>query len=128
MREYALLHGIQSDAVMTELNSRDTVGDAIFTKRNLAIVNKWVSILVVTSDYHAERTKTVFSFIYGSQYIIDVIGAPSLDTDQLRKAEQQSTEAFRSTFYDVDAGDDKAILERLRERHPFYNGSTYPQI
>ena len=127
MKAYAVeRHSIPVCAVIAETTSRDTVGDAVFTKRNLAIPKEWTSILVVTSTYHVKRTQEVFSFIYGPQYVVAVTGAPSLNTPRQRKTEQASTEAFRSTFQGIKSGDDKAILRRLTERHPFYNGTVYP--
>lgn len=128
MREYAISRGVTSTAVIADTDSRDTVGDAVFTKRNLAVPRSWTNILVVTSAYHADRTKEVFSFIYGSNHKVDVRGAPSEDTDELRTNEQKSLQAFRSTFEGILPGDDEAIFERLRDRHPFYNGATYPRV
>ena len=128
MSAYAVNCGIPFDSIITDRDSRDTVGDAFFTKRNHAVTNRWTSILVITSRYHVERTKQIFSLIYGSQYLIEVRGAPSIDTDQLHTSELQSIETFKSTFQGITPGDDEAILTRLRERHPFYNGLIYPKI
>ena len=128
MSAYAVDRGVPLSAIITDRDSRDTVGDAFFTKRKHAITNRWTTILVVTSRYHVERTKQIFSLIYGAEYLIEVRGAPSIDTDQLRTSELQSIETFKSTFKGITPGDDDAILTRLRERHPFYNGLTYPRI
>lgn len=119
--------GIPYEAVIADMEARDTVGDAVFTKRNLAIPRGWFKLLVVTSQYHVERTKEIFSFIYGPRYDIQVRGAPSLDTEGLRQSEQRSIEAFRSTFQNIVPGDDTAIYHRLCENHPFYNGQIYPK-
>jgi len=128
MREYAVEQGVPSANVIADIMSRDTVGDAVFTKQILAIPRNWRNLLVITSTYHVNRTKEVFSFIYGPDYVVDVRGAPSDDTAQLRQTELASTLAFRSTFHDVVSGDDEAILKRLQERHPFYNGMVYPKL
>ena len=126
MRKHAVKqHGIPYEAVIADIQSRDTVGDAVFTKRNLAIPRGWFKLLVVTSQYHVERTKEIFSFIYGPKYTIEVRGISSIDTAHLRQMEQQSTGAFRSTFQDIAPGDDSAIYQRLCENHPFYNGQVY---
>ena len=44
--------------------SRDTVGDAIFLKKKFQSKIKKRKINVFTSDYHASRTKFIFSFIF----------------------------------------------------------------
>lgn len=118
--------GVSSDRILPERASRDTVGDAVFTKRHLANPRRWKDIVVVTSAYHAERTRQIFSFVYGRPIV--VAAALSPDTEELRAAETRSSEAFRATFDGVKAGDDHAIWERLCTRHPFYNGDVYLAI
>lgn len=118
--------GIPSHKIITETASRDTVGDAVFTKRNLASPLEWHRIIVVTSAYHAARTQEIFSFVYGQP--IEVVSAKSADTPSLRASEAKSIEAFKTTFSGVDPGDDNAIFDRLVERHPFYNGNIHPAI
>jgi len=112
--------------IISEATSRDTVGDAVFTKRNLANPRNWKSVIVVTSAYHADRTREIFSFVYGRA--IDVVSAASDDTPALRASEKKSSEAFRATFSGVVPGDDAAIFERLISSHPFYNGEVYPPL
>jgi uncharacterized SAM-binding protein YcdF (DUF218 family) len=121
-----LVMGIPKSKIISETASRDTVGDAIFTKRNLANPRNWKSVIVVTSAYHADRTREIFSFVYGRA--IDVVSAASDDTPSLRASERKSSEAFRATFSGVMPGDDAAIFERLTSRHPFYNGEVYPPL
>jgi hypothetical protein len=118
--------GIPKSKIISETTSRDTVGDAVFTKRNLANPRNWQSIIVVTSAYHTDRTREIFSFIYGRP--IDVVSAASDDTLSLRASEAKSSEVFRGTFSGVMPGDDAAIFDRLTSSHPFYNGKVYPQL
>ena len=114
--------------ILTENLSRDTVGDAYFTKIKLAIPNKWMNICVVTSYYHVERTREIFNFVYGDNYKIDVIGANVTSNMQIMDNELSSLNAFRSTFLGVRKGNDAEILNTLRSKHPFYNGVIYDQI
>src|SRR5882762_626549 len=49
MRRYAVQeHQIAASAIIAEPTPRDTVGDAVFSKRNLAVPLGWSSVLVVT--------------------------------------------------------------------------------
>ena len=121
-----LVMGIPKSKIISETTSRDTVGDAVFTKRNLANPRNWKSVIVVTSAYHADRTREIFSFVYGRT--INVVSAASADTPSLRESERRSSEVFRATFSGVAPGDDAAIIERLTSRHPFYNGEVYPRL
>lgn len=128
MKDYAVKLGVPSEKIIAELNSRDTVGDAFFTKFNIVKNRGWKNLLVVTSDYHVNRTSTIFNFIYGAEYTIKVIGAPGFDSHDKQLSENKSLEAFHQTFQNVTAGDDVKIYERLSTQHPFYNGVVHPQI
>ena len=64
MKEYAINLGVPEDKIISEVNSRDTVGDAFFTKINIVKLTNWKNILVVTSDYHVKRSSIIFNFIF----------------------------------------------------------------
>ncbi|MFK7968294.1 MAG: YdcF family protein [Rickettsiaceae bacterium] len=120
--------GVDPKKIITELNSRDTVGDAFFSKTTIATPLSWRNICVVTSDYHVERTREIFNFIYGHDFFIDVCGAEVRVDNSTITNELSSIKAFRKTFSGVEIGNDTQILRRLREVHPFYNGQIYPKI
>ncbi|HMD73668.1 MAG TPA: YdcF family protein [Steroidobacteraceae bacterium] len=129
MRKYAVEErGIAASAVIPETASRDTVGDAVFTKRNLALPLNWSHVLVVTSTYHLPRALLIFSFVYGTSIQVDGLGADGSDSDELKESEARSVAAFRETFRGIARGDDAAIFERMRARHPFYNGEIHPRF
>ncbi|MCF6345032.1 MAG: YdcF family protein [Thiomicrorhabdus sp.] len=131
MKTYAIeVGGIPSEVILTEKMSRDTVGDAVFTKKNLAIKREWSSLLIVTSDYHVIRTNEIFSFIYGKSFGIKVVAASTGKKvgESVLNSELKSIQAFYQTFRGVDAGDDVSILKCLVERHPYYNGCIYSAL
>ncbi len=119
---------VDRTSILTEPSSRDTVGDAVLTKRNLANPLNWRRVLVATSAYHCPRTLEIFSFVYGPAAHVEVLPAQGNMTAQLSSSEAKSLAAFRSTFNGVASGNDEAIFQRLREEHPFYNGDVYPKI
>jgi len=129
MRDYAInKHKIFPESILCDIEARDTVGDAVFLKRNIISPRKWNKLLVITSDYHAARTKTIFEFVYGNKYSISVKSAPSNVGNNLEKEEQKSLQAFHNTFKNVYSDDDDVIFDCLRTKHPFYNGNIYQQI
>ena len=129
MRQYAIkIRDVPSDAIITTAKSRDTVGDAVFSKRLLKSKNDESNFLIVTSDYHVSRTSEIFSFIYGRQYRLKVVGSPTEQTKNLIDSEKRSLIVFRNTFYGIIPGDDESIYQRLCEDHPFYNGVSHPKI
>lgn len=121
-------HAIPESRITVEKGSRDTVGDAYFTKINHAIPNAWRNVIVVTSNYHVPRTQEIFDFIYGDACHARVTGVETDENEVILENEKKSLEAFRKTFSCVPKGDTQKILERLRSHHPFYNGEIYKKI
>ena len=112
--------------------SRDTVGDAFFSRLLLFSIckAKQPDIIVVTSDYHVERTRHIFDFVFhGYAKSIRIQGCTLNNGDLSRLAsELNSTAAFRKTFSGVNKGDMDAIHTAMTVNHPFYNGSVHPII
>lgn len=121
MREYAIDCGVPAQAVIADPRSRDTVGDAVFSKQA-----GFTRPLVVTSEYHAARAGQIFALVYGAPVAVRAV--PSADTPEIREAEARSLAAFLATFAGVAPHDDAAIWSRLVTRHPFYNGAVYPSM
>ena len=128
MRDVAIReHGVPAEAIRCDVHSRDTVGDAIFTKRHsIALGAK--RLLVITSAYHVPRAKAIFAFIYGPGYELTMQGTASAPVPGMAEKEHLSLAAFEATFAGLTPGDDAAIWQCLRTRHPFYNGAVYPAI
>lgn len=128
-REHLIrVHGLVEGNIAIEVHSRDTVGDAVFTRINFAQKFNWTSIIVVTSEYHVKRTAEIFSFVYGKDVKIHVVGAKVDVQSSILEHENRSIKAFRRTFSGVPEGDLHAIFGALRQHHPYYNGEVYPQI
>jgi uncharacterized SAM-binding protein YcdF (DUF218 family) len=119
---------LPADVVLSETGSRDTVGDAVFSKVKYALPLGWRRICVVTSQYHVARTREIFSFVYGDAYEVSVVGAEVAEGQPTEDGEASSIAAFRQTFVGIAPGDDSEIFERLQTQHPFYNGVIHPQI
>ena len=115
--------------VLSDTNSRDTVGDAFYLRRKLMGLN-YSKLVVVTSDYHMKRTKIIFEAFFGSSIPIEVIGVSTnvaKDSDTM-KHEYDSIEAFQKTFIDVDFEQEDQVINVMSNHHVFYNGSVYPKI
>jgi len=128
LKGYIMNLGVSSEQIITEVNSRDTVGDAVFTRLNLVEPLGFRKFFVVTSNYHVARTKKIFNFVYGSNFKFDVKGV-EVDFDNKALSKEVDSEiAFERTFCDVKIGDMEQIIEALKKNHPFYNGNIYPKI
>jgi uncharacterized SAM-binding protein YcdF (DUF218 family) len=104
MRDYLLKNSDIDDSLITPVReSRDTVGDAIYCLDYFRS-SKLNKMVVVTSDYHVERTKFIFNRVFNNSVSIEVYGVETeanLDSEILIH-EQQSLDAFCQTFDRVD--------------------------
>lgn len=132
MREYLLAkHPAFSQRTRCQRLSRDTVGDAVFSRIYLdSLMGGKVTCLVnvVTSDYHVDRTREIFEFVFGRTCSVSVSGVPGFQHEDSATREADSLAAFRNTFSNALPGDLSSIYAALRNRHPFYNGQVYPKI
>ena len=127
MTVYAFKREVPVEDIVIEDHSLDTVGQAIFTKVVHAVPRGWKDIIVVSSDYHLDRVRAVFDFVYGPGTRIRYESTP---TDEQTRAERAITELkgiamFQKQFEGVTQGNTEEIVKRLldpEKGHPFYNG------
>ena len=86
---------IEKTSVIEIRESRDTVGDAVYCLdffRNC----KLKKIVVVTSDYHVDRTRLIFSHVFNKAVSLEVFGVSTKANfeSEILLHEQQSLEAF----------------------------------
>ena len=55
------------DQIIAEDESRDTIGNAWFTKTRIVAPRNWGSLTLVTADYHMQRALWVFRKVYGPE-------------------------------------------------------------
>ena len=119
--------GLNPSIITEEPRSRDTVGDAVFSRLSMnQYLNKVTDIAVITSNYHASRATQIFRFVFGEDIFVN--SPDSFDmgrSTSLELNEAASFESFRNTFSVVAPGNINAITERLFTHHPFCNGEKY---
>jgi uncharacterized SAM-binding protein YcdF (DUF218 family) len=106
--------------IVCDLESKDTVGDAVYCRELFDDTGGPYSVEVVTSDYHCERTLEIFSFVFGSSVDIKIRPVSTKNPASKSETEKDSTLAFRKTFSGIPAGDFTAIKMRLVQEHPLY--------
>lgn len=126
VRKYLLSKGINDRFIKTDINSRDTVGDAVFSKINFVDIYDIEQLFVVTSDYHVARTQQIFESIMPID--IEVLGCDTARFSQSKTSEVDSLAAFRKTFEHTNFQSNDCLLETLINSHPFYNGQIYNKI
>jgi len=128
MKNYFVENSNIKSEIYLSMKSRDTVGDAVFLKRDFGFLLQNKSINLITSDYHCDRAQLIFDFVFGSKQKIIVMPARSKRNKISTIHEEGSTRAFLKTFKSVAKADEKAIYERLKLQHPYYNGLVFDKI
>lgn len=110
------------DCIFYEDQSLDTIGNAWFVKKICLEPLGITSCIVVTSDYHIERTRVTFDWVLGPKYTVEYAAAPSPLDEQERARrnhfEQVLTEHVKTHLIgSIAAGDDKAIANFMENEH-----------
>lgn len=104
---------LDEQTVILEEQSRDTIGNAVFS-RKLLKDTAYKRITLVTSDYHMKRSLWIFKFVFGGEYHVEAIVAES---DDVTRAQHKSIEESHLAetilmFEGIKKGNMKAIEKR----------------
>lgn len=128
-RDFAENHlGVPRGKMLIEGRSRDTIGNAYFSKVLLRS-RRLGRIAVVTSDYHVRRAKFIFRKVYGKRQIRFIgvkVGYSRPRMARTRIAESYSLELAKGFFKGVHDSDLKAIRHLIYTEHRAY--SRNPRI
>jgi len=124
MKEYLEKEGLPKEKIILEEESKDTLGNAYFTKLNVLEPKKWYKVIIVTSDFHLERTKYIFKKVFGNKYKIEFITSSSDLTKQVIKRletrERKVLKILKKWLKNVKIEDNKSINRLLYTIHPAY--------
>jgi uncharacterized SAM-binding protein YcdF (DUF218 family) len=123
LKDYLEKKGIKKKNIFLQQKSKDTIGEAFFTKRDVLLPNNWKNIYVISSDYHIRyRATFIFDFVLGVNFNIDYLTIKSdkikdinVFSDQIR-----SLYLFIKLIRGIDPGDDKFLKKRIFESHKLY--------
>ena len=119
---------VPKEQILSDVLSRDTVGDAFFSRYNFEKIFLNKKLIIITSDYHENRAHSIFKFIYGENYKIHF---NVIETDLKKSKQKNETDSlnkFNKTFNGVKSGDMNKIQNILLQNHPLYNGTINPQM
>lgn len=126
--------------IFAETTSYDTISNAFFARINFCDITQWKKILIITNEFHMERTKLIFDWIFHAplsstspsiskkdDYQLYYLPAPDVGLTegaiQARKEKESKSAAnvknYLSTKYDTI----EKIFEFLTTDHSFYTAS-----
>ncbi|MES2355110.1 MAG: YdcF family protein [Pseudomonadota bacterium] len=137
MKDYLIANGVTADRLISEEDSLDTIGNAVFTKlilRESAISRS--NILLVTSDFHGPRAVYLFSAIFGPHYHVAAALQPFSNSSpelmvRIIHAELTQIATFANQMLTLPAlpgaiastslhGDESAVLFQMLLNHDLY--------
>ena len=58
--------GVDEEDVFVETTSFDTIGNAFFARTDHCSLAGWKRLLVITSEFHMDRTRAIFDWVFGT--------------------------------------------------------------
>jgi len=118
MCAYLLSKKIPKKNILLEKNSKDTISNAYYLKKNIFLPKRETRAIIITSHFHLQRVKYIFQKIFGPDYRLEFIGLQEhLDESSEKKVVQRQKELLLKT---------KAVLSKMKEGdHGFLAGKFY---
>jgi len=124
MKEYATALGVSPGVIFKEEESKDTIGNAYFCKIQYLRIHHWNKVIVITSDYHMNRTKLIFEKVLGSEYTVEFISVETHVSKeilgQLLSKETKVVGILTRWLQGIESGDDDGVGKLLYTKHPGY--------
>lgn len=124
LRDLLRDQGVEDERLLLEDESRDTLGNAVFTAvRYLADIAPR-RVLLVTSPYHAARAIRIFRAVLGPRWQVAGMACEPVPGERERVTPEREFEREADTFFaGLRPGDLRAFAARLQERYPYYSTS-----
>jgi len=133
--KYLIGKGIDAKGILCETSSYDTIGNAYFSKVIHVDPLSLSKLLVITSEFHMERTKAVFQWLYSPKFsgktydlAFEAVSDSLIDDALLKGRVIREKECLR-TFKENTRGIDTMIQlhKWLFFRHNAYSVSGQPE-
>ncbi len=128
MKRYAIERLVPEEAIEKEEKSLETIGNALFTKTDLALPNDWARLVVVTSTSHLPRTLKIYQHVFGTDFDITGIPAPEIAGPREKIWELLGSAMTREVLRGTKPGDHQAVLERLFDLVPNYSNASLQRL
>ena len=128
MKNYLITSGFSKNLLFIEDRSRDTIGNAYFSKQIIKNFPKCRNILIVTTRGHAGRSNWIFKKVFGNIYKFSFWEVPSYLPSFTNNPGRKAYESYLIKTYKwllgaAAEGDDKNIYKLMKKLHPAYSNS-----
>jgi hypothetical protein len=128
--------GVPKQYLFAETTSYDTISNAFFTRTNYADMAGWKNLLIITNEFHMERTKKIFDWIFqvpsngvteASPFALNYLASKdvglSKDALSVRKEKELKSSKTVDTYLSKEHTTLNQVWEFLTTHHSFYNAS-----
>ena len=121
-QDFLIKRGINNNKLLLEENSRDTIGNAVYSKKIVIKHKLPKNIVVITSNYHLSRALMIFKHVFGNEYnITGVSSRPILPHFFLKKfKEWEKKEVNRLLLLKVPIGNHVKAEKLIKKHLPMY--------
>ena len=128
MKDYAISLGVPVDKVFVEAESKDSLGNLLFTKQNLLLPLHINTVTIIRGpNQSTDRIQYLATKVFGSDCTF-TITEPDIQRPEEQPREQRSLAKVKQWLDTVDDGDAEKIYALMRERHPGYNSTLSRDI
>ena len=128
---------IPPSKILVETTSYDTISNAYFARTSFADVLGWNRLLIVTTEFHMERSKAIFDWIFaakrkndigGSNYELHYLSTPNIGLSkealEVRREHEARGKKTMLTKLSKQYTTLPAVLEFLTSNHDFYSSQA----
>ena len=121
MKDFCIDLGVPEANIIIEEKSKDTLGNAYFTKVDILKPLDFKRIAILRGPNHSEdRINYIFNKVLGPDYNIHIIKRSEYRPEE-NERERKSLVVLKSWFDDVKDGDDENIYKIILKKHPAYS-------
>ena len=119
MSNYAASLGVSTKDIFVEDKSKDTIGNAYYSKILFLEPHNWHHLIIVASPNHShQRIEYIFKKILGDGYGFNIIPSEENNHPSNIECETKSLNLARDWLSAIKDGDDKGVYEVMVSNHP----------
>jgi len=123
MKDYAMSLGVSGEKIFVETESKDSLGNLVFTKMNLLTsLNIHYLTIVRGPNQSDERIDYLAAKILGPDYHYVLMGSDIARPNEAER-EKRSLSLAKKWLDPIQDGDTASIYRLMRDKHPGYNSA-----
>lgn len=118
MAEYLIKKGVDQRQILIETESKDTVSNFYYLKKQFLMPQNMHRILIVTADFRIERMRFLCDKILGPDYQFE-FEAVDAKPEEVYPHEAETLQAQKKMLHDMKAGDEEFVGAKFYD-DPYY--------